>query len=94
MLLITDGLDRDDPAGLAREMERLHLSARELVWLNPLLRWDGFTPRARGVRAMLPMSTGSAPVTTSPRWRRSSPKWGPAPASPRSKGARNRTAEP
>ena len=54
VLLITDGLDRDDPAGLAREMERLHLSARELIWLNPLLRWDGFTPRARGVRAMLP----------------------------------------
>ncbi len=54
VLLITDGLDRDDPAGLAREMERLHLSARVLVWLNPLLRWDGFAPRARGVRAMLP----------------------------------------
>ena len=35
-------------------MERLHLSARQLIWLNPLLRWDGFTPRARGVRAMLP----------------------------------------
>jgi uncharacterized protein with von Willebrand factor type A (vWA) domain len=54
VLLVTDGLDRDDPAGLSREMERLHLPARELVLLNPLLRWDGFAPRARGVRAMLP----------------------------------------
>jgi uncharacterized protein with von Willebrand factor type A (vWA) domain len=35
-------------------MERLHLSARRLIWLNPLLRWDGFAPRARGVRAILP----------------------------------------
>ena len=35
-------------------MERLQLSARRLIWLNPLLRWDGFTPRARGIRAMLP----------------------------------------
>ena len=35
-------------------MERLHLSARSLIWLNPLLRWDGFSPRARGIRAMLP----------------------------------------
>ena len=35
-------------------MERLQLSARRLIWLNPLLRWDGFTPRARGVRAILP----------------------------------------
>lgn len=54
VLLITDGLDRDDPDLLGREMERLHLSARRLIWLNPLLRWDGFMARARGVRAMLP----------------------------------------
>jgi len=54
VLLISDGLDRDDPALLAREMERLHLSSKRLIWLNPLLRWDSFAPRARGVRAMLP----------------------------------------
>ncbi|MCB1394894.1 MAG: VWA domain-containing protein [Rhodobacter sp.] len=54
VLLITDGLDRDDPALLTREMERLHLSSRRLIWLNPLLRWDGFAPRAQGIRAMLP----------------------------------------
>jgi uncharacterized protein len=54
VLLITDGLDRDDPGRLALEMERLHLSARKLIWLNPLLRWDGFAPKARGVRAILP----------------------------------------
>jgi uncharacterized protein with von Willebrand factor type A (vWA) domain len=54
VLLITDGLDRDDSGLLARETERLHLSARRLIWLNPLLRWDGFTPRAGGIMAMLP----------------------------------------
>ncbi|MCC0078911.1 MAG: VWA domain-containing protein [Rhodobacter sp.] len=54
VLLITDGLDRDDPALLRKEMERLHLSSKRLVWLNPLLRWDGFAPRAQGIRAMLP----------------------------------------
>jgi uncharacterized protein with von Willebrand factor type A (vWA) domain len=54
VLLITDGLDRDDPDRLARQMERLHLSARRLIWLNPLLRWDGFAPKARGIVAMLP----------------------------------------
>ena len=54
VLLITDGLDRDDPVALAREIERLHLSARRLIWLNPLLRWDGFAPKARGIAAMLP----------------------------------------
>lgn len=54
VVLITDGLDRDDPALLAREAERLHLSARRVIWLNPLLRWDSFAPRARGVQALLP----------------------------------------
>jgi hypothetical protein len=54
VLLITDGLDRDAPDSLARETERLHLSARRLIWLNPLLRWEDFAPRARGIRAMLP----------------------------------------
>ena len=54
VLLITDGLDRDDPDCLAYEMERLHLSARRLIWLNPLLRWEGFAPRARGIRTILP----------------------------------------
>ncbi len=54
VLLITDGLDRDGAGGLAAEMERLHLSARHLIWVNPLLRWDGFAPRATGIRAMLP----------------------------------------
>ena len=54
VLLITDGLDRDAPEALAREIERLHLSARRLIWLNPLLRWDGFAPKAQGIRAMLP----------------------------------------
>jgi uncharacterized protein with von Willebrand factor type A (vWA) domain len=54
VLLITDGLDRDDAALLARETERLHLSCRRLIWLNPLLRWTGFAPRAQGIRAILP----------------------------------------
>lgn len=54
VLLITDGLDRDDPDALARQMQRLHLSARRVIWLNPLLRWDGFAPKAAGIRAMLP----------------------------------------
>lgn len=54
VLLITDGLDRGDSEGLAREVERLHLSSRRLIWLNPLLRWEGFAPKARGIAAMLP----------------------------------------
>ncbi len=54
VLLITDGLDRDEPALLQAAMERLHLSARRVIWVNPLLRWEGFAPKAAGIRAMLP----------------------------------------
>jgi len=54
VLLITDGLDRDAPEDLERHMQRLHLTARRVIWLNPLLRWDGFAPKAAGIRAMLP----------------------------------------
>ena len=53
-LLITDGLERDDESLLDQEMARLARSSRRLVWLNPLLRYEGFEPRAAGIRAMLP----------------------------------------
>jgi uncharacterized protein with von Willebrand factor type A (vWA) domain len=63
VLLVTDGLDRDPgAAALAAEADRLHRSCRRLVWLNPLLRWEGFTPRAQGVRALLPHVDEHRPV--------------------------------
>jgi uncharacterized protein len=54
VLLITDGLERDADETLSFEMDRLHRSCRRLIWLNPLLRFDGFEARAKGVRTMLP----------------------------------------
>jgi uncharacterized protein with von Willebrand factor type A (vWA) domain len=54
VLLITDGLDRDAAQGLGQAAERLHKSCRRLTWLNPLLSFAGFQPRAQGVRALLP----------------------------------------
>ena len=62
VLLITDGLERDDIGTLSVEMERLHKSCRRLIWLNPLLRFDGFEAKARGVRAMLPHVDEFRPV--------------------------------
>jgi uncharacterized protein len=54
VLLITDGLDSDTGHGLAEEMDRLHRSCRRLIWLNPLLRYEGFEARPAGIRAMMP----------------------------------------
>lgn len=62
VLLITDGLERDDTELLSAEIERLSKSCRRLIWLNPLLRFDGFEPRAKGVRAMLPHVDEFRPV--------------------------------
>lgn len=54
LLLVTDGLDRDESGDLSRQAALLSRFAHELVWLNPLLRFEGFEPRAAGVRALLP----------------------------------------
>jgi uncharacterized protein len=54
VLLFSDGLERDEGEELGPEMDRLHRSCRRLIWLNPLLRFDGFAAKARGIRAMLP----------------------------------------
>src|SRR3546814_415802 len=54
VVLISDGLDRDNAAGLEAEVERLHKSCRRLIWLNPLLRFDGYQPKSLGAKALIP----------------------------------------
>ena len=66
VLLITDGLEREEKgevgADLTAEMDRLHRSSRRLIWLNPLLRYEGFSAKARGLRLMLPHVDEFRPV--------------------------------
>jgi uncharacterized protein with von Willebrand factor type A (vWA) domain len=62
VLLITDGLDREGGQGIAQEMDRLHRSCRRLIWLNPLLRYEGFAPKSQGMRAILPHVDEFRPV--------------------------------
>jgi uncharacterized protein len=54
LVLLTDGLDRDDAGELTRQARRMRGLARRIVWLNPLLRFEGFEPKASGIRALLP----------------------------------------
>jgi uncharacterized protein with von Willebrand factor type A (vWA) domain len=54
VLLISDGLEREADQRLAFEMDRLRRSCRRLIWLNPLLRFEGFEPKAQGIKMMLP----------------------------------------
>ena len=62
VLLVTDGLDREAGGGIAFEARRLRKSCRRLIWLNPLLRYEKFAPRAAGVRALLPEVDEHRPV--------------------------------
>jgi len=62
VLLVTDGLEREGGGELKREIDRLHRSCRRLIWLNPLLRFEGFEAKAAGIRAMLPHVDELRPV--------------------------------
>jgi uncharacterized protein len=62
VLLMTDGLDREDVGHLEEEMIRLRRSAKRIVWLNPLLRFDGFQARAGGIKAIMPHVDEFRPV--------------------------------
>jgi uncharacterized protein len=62
VLLMTDGLDRDEQGDLARAAAQLRRAAHRIVWLNPLLRYDGFEAKAAGVRALLPHVDRFLPV--------------------------------
>jgi uncharacterized protein with von Willebrand factor type A (vWA) domain len=62
VLLVSDGLDRDSAQGLEQNIARLHRSCRRLIWLNPLLRWEGFLPKTQGAKVMLPHVDEFRPV--------------------------------
>ena len=62
VLLLTDGLEHADTGQLTLESARLSRSCRRLWWLNPLLRYADFEPRARGIRALLPYVDRMLPV--------------------------------
>jgi uncharacterized protein with von Willebrand factor type A (vWA) domain len=62
VLIMTDGLDREDTATLEHEMARLRRQSKRIVWLNPLLRFEGFKALAGGIRAMMPYVDEFRPV--------------------------------
>jgi len=62
VLFVTDGLDRAGGIGLRKEIDRLQKSCHRLIWLNPLLRFQEFAPKAIGVREILPHVDEFRPV--------------------------------
>jgi uncharacterized protein with von Willebrand factor type A (vWA) domain len=54
VVILSDGWERDDPAAVAREMERLSRLAYRIVWVNPRAASPAFAPLAGGMAAALP----------------------------------------
>lgn len=62
VLLVSDGLDTGEPGELARELQWLKRHCRRLLWLNPLLRFDGYLPSARGAAELFKAADGMLAV--------------------------------
>ncbi len=52
VLLITDGLDTGEPEALRQSLQWLRLHSRRLLWLNLLMRFEGYAPLARGASVL------------------------------------------
>jgi len=64
VMIVSDGYETGDAALLGREMAALARRCRRIVWLNPMMAWDGYTPEARGIKAALPHVDLYAPANT------------------------------
>ena len=64
VMIVSDGYETGDPALLGREMARLARHCRRIVWLNPMMGWEGYAPEAAGIKAALPHVDLLAPAHT------------------------------
>lgn len=62
VMIVSDGYDTGEPEILAEEMRKLRRRCRRIVWLNPLIGWKDYAPRARGMQAALPYVDLFAPA--------------------------------
>lgn len=64
VMILSDGYETGDAKLLSREMEALARRCRRIVWLNPMMGWEGYAPEAAGIRAVLPHVELHAPANT------------------------------
>jgi uncharacterized protein len=64
VMIVSDGYETGDAALLGREMAALGRRCRRIVWLNPMMAWEGYTPEAAGIKAALPHIDLYAPANT------------------------------
>jgi uncharacterized protein with von Willebrand factor type A (vWA) domain len=64
VMIVSDGYETGDAALLGREMAALGRRCRRVVWLNPMMAWEGYAPEAAGIKAALPHVDLYAPANT------------------------------
>lgn len=64
VMIVSDGYETGDAALLGREMAALGRRCRRIVWLNPMMAWEGYAPEAAGIKAALPHIDLYAPANT------------------------------
>ncbi|MDQ0391022.1 vWA domain-containing protein [Labrys monachus] len=64
VMILSDGYDTGPPERLGAEMAALRRRCRRIVWLNPMIGWEGYEPSARGMAAALPHIDLFAPAHT------------------------------
>ncbi len=64
VMIVSDGYETGDANLLGREMAALAKRCRRIVWLNPMMAWEGYSPEARGIKAALPFVDLYAPANT------------------------------
>lgn len=64
VMIVSDGYETGDAALLGREMAQLGRRCRRIVWLNPMMGWEGYAPEAAGMKAALPHVDLFAPANT------------------------------
>ena len=53
LILISDGLERDQSKNLDFEINRLSMFTKNIIWLNPLLRYEKFEPKVASIKTIL-----------------------------------------
>jgi uncharacterized protein with von Willebrand factor type A (vWA) domain len=64
VMIVSDGYETGDANLLGREMAALARRCRRIVWLNPMMAWEGYAPEAAGIKAALPHVDLYAPANT------------------------------
>lgn len=64
VMIVSDGYETGDAALLGAEMAALGRRCRRIVWLNPMIGWEGYSPEAKGIKAALPHVDLYAPAHT------------------------------